>query len=239
LIGARAGEDKTLGVRFPDDYREPALAGQTGTAQVKVLRVQRPELPAVDAEFIASFGISAGTIDDFRREVRANLERELANALSARLRNHVAQRLVERYGQFDVPAGMVDAEARALRSRFWEQARRQGGNVPANAEEIPLDGFLEGARQRVKAGLLLGEIARSNELKVDPKRVQQALLAIASTYEDPTSVIAMYRQDQGLMEALANRVLEEQVAEWIAERANTRRVERSFSEIMRPDAGTT
>ena len=94
--------------------------------------------------------------------------------------------------------------------------------------------FLEVARKRVLVGLLVGEVARRNELKLDPKRVNETLQLIASTYEEPQQVIDLYRQDRQLMSSLQGRVMEEQVIDWIAERAQHTEKPMSFSEAIRP-----
>jgi trigger factor len=113
-----------------------------------------------------------------------------------------------------------------------EQARRQGhqGGLPENAHE----GFMEPARKRVLVGLLVGEVARRNDLRLDPRRVNETLRLIASTYEEPQQVIELYRNDQNLMQGLQGRVMEEQVIDWIAERAEHTEQQLTFAEAIRP-----
>ena len=82
-------------------------------------------------------------------------------------------------------------------------------------------------------GLLVGEVARRNELRLDPKRVTETLNLIASTYEEPEQVVQLYRNDAQLMAGLRNRVMEEQVIDWIAERAQHTEQPMSFSEAIR------
>ena len=84
--------------------------------------------------------------------------------------------------------------------------------------------------------LLVGEIARRNELRLDPARLNELLRLIASTYEEPEQVVELYRNDARLMSGLRNRVMEEQVIDWIAERADATEQAMSFSELMRPTA---
>jgi len=67
--------------------------------------------------------------------------------------------------------------------------------------------------------LLVGEVARRNELRLEQTRLNETMRLIASTYEQPEQVIALYRNDPQLMQGLQNRVMEEQVIDWIAERA--------------------
>lgn len=230
LTGMVAGGEKAFELSYPADFRDADVAGKTGQAQARVLTVKEPKLPEVDAEFIRSFGVASGDAEEFDREIRANLERELAQSLSARLRAEVVAKLIAAHADFELPASMIEQEAKALRSQAVENARRSGAQVNA---EPPLEGFVAAAAQRVRAGILMEEIARQNQISLDPQRVNAAVAAVASTYEDPAEVLALYRKDERLASALRARVMEEQVADWIASHARTSDREVSFADILK------
>jgi len=230
LIGLSAGDERELEVVFPADWRVAELAGETVKVTVKVEQVAESFIPEIDEAFIKSFGVRSGKEEVFRKEVRANLERELRGQLMNRLRAEVASRLVNTYGNVDMPPRLVEFEARQLARSTAEQARQQG---QVNVIESP-EPFMVPARQRVAAGLLVGEIARRNNLVLDPARVRETMQLIASTYEDPGQVIELYRNDPNLMRGLQTRVMEEQVIDWIAERANAHEKAMSFADVMRP-----
>lgn len=230
LAGLSTGDERELEVDFPADWRMPDLAGQKVKVTVKVDQVAESFVPEIDEAFIRSFGVRSGKLEVFRKEVRANLERELRGTLMNRLRAEVASRLVNTYGNVEMPPRLVEFEARQLARSTAEQARQQG---QTNVVESP-EPFLNPARQRVAAGLIVGEIARRNELLLDPARVRETMQLIASTYEDPSQVIELYRNDPNLMRGLQTRVMEEQVIDWIAERANASEKVMSFADVMRP-----
>jgi trigger factor len=229
LAGMSAGDEKDIDVTFPSDWRIADLAGQAAKIHVKVTEVSEPVMPEIDEAFIKSFGIRSGKMEQFRKEVRANLERELKGNLMGRLRAEVASKLVGAYAHIELPPRLIDAEARSLANAAAENARQQGQDV-----KVMADGFMAPARNRVAAGLLVGEIARQNGLKLDQGRVRETLQLIASTYEDPSQVIELYRNDPNLMSNLQNRVMEEQVIDWIAERADATEQAMSFADVMRP-----
>jgi len=231
LTGLKTGDEHVFDVTFPSQWGLQALAGQAAKVTVKVVNVSAPHLPELDEAFIKSFGIRSGKLEVFRKEVRANLERELKGTLMNRLRAEVAHKLVIAHAQFEMPPRLVEAEARSLANGAAEQARQQGQDIKMLPEN-----FMVPARNRVAAGLLVGEIARQNGLKLDPARLKETMQLIASTYEDPSQVIELYRNDPNLMRNLQNRVLEEQVIDWIAERANATENLLSFAEAMRPPA---
>lgn len=232
LEGLAKGGEKTLSVDFPADWRVPQLAGKTVQVHVRAAEVSEPVLPEVDKAFIKSFGVKSGEPEQFRADIRSNLERELKGALMNRLRREVGEQLIAAYAHVELPPRLVEGEARSMLAQQVEQIRRSGrdpGQVPADAHQ----GFLDAARKRVLVGLLVGEVARRNELRLDPRRVTETLRLIASTYEEPEQVIEMYRNDPQLMGGLQSRVMEEQVIDWIAERAQHTEQALSFQEAIR------
>ena len=232
LVGMKTAEETTVDVDFPADYRVPQLAGRQAQVHLKAEQVSEPVLPEVDDAFIKSFGVKSGELDQFRSDIRTNLERELKGALMNRLRREVGEQLVATYGATELPPRMVEGEARLMAAQALEQARRQG----AQGLQLPPDAhlqFMEPARKRVLLGLLVGEIARRNQLRLDPRRVDETMRLIASTYEEPEQVIELYRNDPQLMSGLQNRVMEEQVIDWIAERAQHTEQALSFQDAIR------
>jgi trigger factor len=231
LIGVKAGEERVIHVTFPADWRVEALAGRATAVNVSVTKVSQPALPELDETFIKSFGIRGGKLDQFHKEVRANLERELKGNLMSRLRAEVAQKLIAAYAHVELPPRLIVAEAQNMVRMTEQQARQQGQQANVQAEQ-----FMPAAQNRVAAALLVGEIARQNNLKLDSARLKETLQLIASTYEDPSQVIELYRNDPNLMSQLQNRVMEEQVIDWIAERAQATETTLSFADAMRPVA---
>ena len=228
IDGMQPGEEKTLDVTLPADWHMPQFAGKTVTSTFKVIDVSEQVLPEVDGAFIRSFGVKSGEPEQFRAEIRSNLERELKGALMQRLRRAVGEQLVAAYQDVELPPRLVENEAKALQANAAEQARRQGQQVGASA-----DAFNDAARKRVLMALLVGEVARRNELRLDQSRLNETMRLIASTYEQPQQVIDLYRNDPQLMQGLQNRVMEEQVIDWIAERAQHTEAPLSFQEAIR------
>lgn len=227
IVGMQPGEEKTIDVTLPADWHMPQFAGKTVTSTFKLVDLAEQVLPEVDAAFIRSFGVKSGDLEQFKSEIRSNLQRELKGALMNRLRREVGEQLVEAYKDVELPPRLVENEARALLANATEQARRQGQQVSAG-----VDAFREAARKRVLVALLVAEVARRNELRLDPARLNETMQLIASTYEQPQQVIDLYRNDPQLMQGLQNRVMEEQVIDWIAERATHTEQALSFQEAI-------
>ena len=231
VAGHAVGEQLAFDMTFPGNFRVAMLAGKPARVELRISRVQESRLPEVDDAFIAMFGIPDGGMDKFRADVRANLDRELKGVLTSRLKADVVQKLVDAYPELELPERMVQNEARALAEQAQAQAKQQGQSLVSAAPES----FEAAARRRVAAGVLVGEIARQNGVRLDNRRVAEALASIASTYEEPQQVVELYQRDPNLMSSLQNRVLEDQVADWIADHAQTTEQYLTFNEAMRPN----
>ncbi|MEO7014007.1 MAG: trigger factor [Dokdonella sp.] len=226
LVGHVVDDEFEKNLDFPADFRIDGLAGKSALANFKIVRVQEAKMPELDEAFLSTFGVSEGGLSRFRNDVRDNLERELAAALTSRLKAAAVEKLIDAHADLELPQGLVDGEAREL-------ARQSAGDKNVAVAHEP---FLPSARRRVAGGMLLAEIARQNQIRVDMRRVSEALSAIASTYEEPEQVVELYSKDPQLMSGLQSRVLEDQVVDWIAENAKVSEKKLSFSEIMRPGA---
>jgi trigger factor len=224
LVGHKAGDAFTADATFPAGFREPLFAGKTAQVEVRVVRVQEPQLPEIDEAFAASFGIREGGLAKFREDVRANLERELKGVLMSRLKGNTAEKLVDAFPEIELPQAMIENDARGLA----QQANAQGDDAFVQ--------FLPAARRRVAAGFLLAELGRQNDVALDSRRVSEALATIASTYEEPEKVVELYTRDPQLMQGLQSRVMEDQVVEWVAEHAKLIEQPLTFNEVMRPGA---
>ena len=203
--------------------------GPAGPQQQREFALRHAE---IDADFIRSFGVDAGDVAIFHKEVRANLERELKGALMNRLRPEVGEQLVAAYAHVELPPRLVENEAKAMVAQTVEQVRRQGRQL--NPGPDAYKEMLEPARKRITVALLVSEVARRNGLTLDPARLNETLRLIASTYEEPQQVIDLYRNDRNLMAGLQNRVMEEQVIDWIAERARHTDQAVSFQDAIAP-----
>ena len=229
IVGMQPGEEKTIDVTLPADWHVAQFAGKTLASTFTVVDIAEQVLPEIDAAFIRSFGVKSGDSEQFRGEIRSNLERELKGALMNRLRRSVGEQLVAGYKDVELPPRLVENEARVLHANATEQARRQGQQVEADA-----GAFRNAAAQRVLVALLVGEIARRNDLRLEPSRLNETMRLIASTYEQPEQVIALYRNDPQMMQGLQSRVMEEQVIDWIAERAQHADQVLSFQDAISP-----
>ena len=233
LVKIPAGESKKVTLDFPEGFNERALAGKKAKAELKVVRVSQPKLPELDEDFIKSFGIDSGEMDELKDEIRGNLERELKNASTTLLKTNLVDQLIKAVPDLEVPQSVVRDEAASMAAQLLSQ---QGQQPDQNLVRQLAGSFLEPAEKRVRAGLLLGELAQQNGIRVDSNKVRQAIETVASTYEEPSEVIQLYYGNPNLLQQVESSVMEEQVVDWVLENAKVTPKEMSFQDVI---AGAT
>ena len=93
------------------------------------------------------------------------------------------------------------------------------------------------AEERVRGGLLLGELSRQNNIRIDGAKVRQAIEKIASTYQLPEEVVQMYYGNERLLQQVESSVMEDQVVDWVLENAKVTPQEMKFKEVISAAAG--
>jgi trigger factor len=226
LIGRDAGSQASISVRFPDDYHSKAIAGKTAQFEVSVKKVEEPELPPLDEEFCAAYGVAEGGIAKLREEVSENMRRELEQNVRARLKSQVLERLVAA-NPVELPAALVESQVREMQ---LDTARRMGVR---DAAQIPArDPFVEPARRRVALGLLINEIIKAEKIELDQAKVAARLDDVVSTYKDPQEALRAYRQNREAMQQVEMLVLEDQVVDWLLGRVKTTEQPTNFKAVM-------
>ncbi len=234
IVGMKAGEQKTVAVTFPADYQADELKGAAAEFSITVNAVSEAQLPELKKEFFQKFGVEKGGEKQFRKEVKANMDRELANALKAKVKVQVMDALIATHTT-DVPKALVANEIQVLRNQMLQRFGGQQQNFDVKAL-LPDTMFQEEANRRVTLGLIVGEIVKSNKLKPDAKRVRAMIEEIASTYQEPKEVVEYYSNNQELLAGVESAVLEDQVVDHILAQAKVADVETNYDEIIKANA---
>ncbi len=226
IVGGKAGEELEIEVTFPEDYQNEELAGKPAKFEIKINEVQEPQLPELDAEFFKKFGIDAEDEATFREEVQKNMERELKQAVSNKVKNDVVEGLLEST-ELEVPTALIDQEIDRLRQ---DAVQRFGGQV--DFQQLPKEIFEEQARRRVKTGLLFQEVVKQNDLKADPAKVDEKIQEIASTYEQPEEVVAHFNSSPEQKQQIESSVLEDTVVDLILGQAQVKEKKLKYEEAI-------
>ncbi|MEN8206134.1 MAG: trigger factor [Pseudomonadota bacterium] len=203
LIGVSTGEEKTLDITFPDDYPSTEVAGKAAKFKVKTHSVSERVLPEMDDEFAAAFGVLEGGMQALTEEIRNNMERELKGLIKSKMKSQVFDGLLLN-NPVEVPKSLIESETREL--------QQQEGNQGLDATALQ-----DSAEKRVKLGVIVSEIAKQNQIQLDPDRVRELVETIASSYEKPEEVVQWYYGNREMLSGAQSAVIEEQVVEWVVE----------------------
>ncbi len=230
LIGASADEEKTLELKFPEDYGSDTLKGQDVEFKVKVNSVNQSVLPEIDDKFMQAFGVTDGNEETFRNEIKRNMEREVEHTVRRQLKNTVLD-AVHAANTVELPNSLVKSEEERVRQELSENMKRQGmdAGAMANADSKL---FTEQAEKRVGLQLIVAEIIKQNELKVEPTKIRTMVEEMAAGYDDPNAVINWYYSDQKNLAQVEALALEDEVIDFVLSNAKVTEKPASFDEIM-------
>lgn len=226
LQGVSAGDEKTIELTFPENYGAPALAGKKACFAVKVKSVEEQKLPELDEEFCKSYGVEEGGIERLRQEVEENMRRELGDAVRARLKKQVMDGLLAA-NPVELPKSVVEQQVREMQV---DAGRRMGAKDVSQLP--PAESFVEPARRRVALSLLINEVIRSAAINLDHAKVQTRFEELAQQYPDAAQAVQQYRTNPQIRRQMEATVLEDQVVDWLLERAKVTEKPSSFKEIM-------
>jgi trigger factor len=232
LLGVTPDEQRQLDLQFPDDYGKPELAGKPVQFAVTVKEVEQSRLPELNEELFASFGVKEGGLEAFRAEVRKNMEREVGQAVQQRSKQAVFDALYKA-NPIALPQTLVAQEANRLLQETRQRLTMQGAD-PEQLKEMQSETFNASAAKRVALGLLMAEIIKKASLKAEPAKVREFVETIASSYEQPSTVIKWYYEEPGRLANIESSVLEQNVVEWILERCQVTDLPTTFDALMNP-----
>jgi trigger factor len=227
LVGAKAGDTREFQATFAADHSNPKLAGKLATFNVTVTKVEDQSPAPLDEEFAKSFGIADGNLDSLRTEVRANMERELNEAIRQKMRAQILEGLYT-HNPLELPRQLVEEQIQELQV---EMLRRAGVR---DAKQLPpREPFEQPARRRVALGLLMSEVVRSAGIKVSREAVLEKLNELAGSYSNPEEMRRNYLQNADAMRQIESQVLETQAIDWVLGQAKVTEKAATFSDITK------
>jgi trigger factor len=228
--GMKFGESKTFPLAFPAEYHGKDVAGKTADFMVTLKKVEAAHLPEVDDALAVVLGIADGTVAALRTDIRKNLQREVKTRLLGRNKIVVMDALVAK-AELDLPKSSVQSEI----ERLIEGARadlKQRGVKDADKAPIPAELFTAQAERRVRLGLVVSELVRTQQLHATPEQIKAHVEEQASSYEKPAEVVRWYYGDKRRMAEVESVVIENNVTAYVLSQLKVTEKAISFDELM-------
>lgn len=231
LVDLKVKEDDKVEVKFPKDFNVTALADKKAKVEFEITDVRKAKLPKVDEEFVKSFGVESGDVEEFKSDIKKNLERELKQTVNNSFKLKALEGLREACKDTLLPQSMIQRESQHMAQQEQQRAKQMG------ISDVPMPDptkFEDAAKDRILNTLIIQDIARKHDIKTDFAKVREQINDIAQTFEQPDEVIQMYYKNQDLMASVEQNVIESQVMEWVESQVKVKEKKKSFDDVMKP-----
>lgn len=220
LVGLKAGESKDVQVTFPENYGNAELAGKPALFACTIREVKAGETAVVDDEFAKRFGLNSLT--ELRDNVKGDLGQEYKGMARLQLKRRLLDALAATHS-FDVPEGMVTMEFEQIWKELSSDRARLEAEMAAekkSEEELRAD-YTKIAERRIRLGLLLSEVGRTNNIEVKPDEVTRAMIEQARRFPgQERQVMEYFQKNPEAAASLRAPIFEDKVIDFILEIAS-------------------
>jgi len=219
LVGVKPEENRTVNVKFPDNYRAESLAGKNAVFSVTAKKVETPGSVTVDDEFAKALGLES--LAKLREAIRERLEREHAAASRQKVKRALLDQLDARH-KFDPPPTLLEEEFKNVWSTIENDLKQQGRTFEdeGTTEEKAREEYRAIAERRVRLGLVLAEIGEKNNIKVTDEEITQAVVAQARMMPgQEQQVWDYYRNNPAALAGVRAPLFEDKVVDFLLELA--------------------
>lgn len=219
LVGAKIGEERDVNVKFPEEYHAKELAGKDATFKCTIRSIKTKELPAIDDE-LAKKVSKFETLDELKADIRKNLE-ENAERTAENDQKSAAIEMATNNIMVDIPAVMIDNRVTAMIQEMAMRLEQQGMKLEQYLQYAGTDiaklreQYRETAEKNVKTDLMLEEVAKAEDIKVEAKDLDEEVAAMAAAYGATPQQVQKIIKEQGRIGDLAASVLRKKTAQFI------------------------
>jgi len=235
LIGIKAGESRTIDVKFPESYAAPTVAGKYATFAVTAKTVEAPGPVTIDDEFAKTLGLES--LAKLRDAVRERVEREHAAASRQKIKRALLDQLDSQH-KFEPPPTLVEEEFKNVWSTIESDLKQQNRTFAdeGTTEEKARADYLAIAERRVRLGLVIAEIGDKNNIKVTDEQLSQAVVAQARMMPGREQQIwDYYRNNPAAIAALRAPIFEDKVVDFLLELVEITDKQVSREELFKED----
>jgi trigger factor len=219
LVGAKANEQRTVKVTFPEEYPVAYLKGREAVFEVTVGEVQTAHETKVDDAFAQSMGLEG--IDQLKALMKGQVEQELGGLTRTHMKRKLLDALAETH-DFEVPPSMVEAEFGQIWQQLEQEAGQESDPEAARAEmESERGEYRAIAERRVRLGLLLSEIGQRNHILINENEMNQLIMQASQQYrpEDRQKFVEYVRNEPMAAAQLRAPLFEDKVVDFLFSKA--------------------
>jgi trigger factor len=217
LMGVKAGESRTVNVKFPENYQAAAVAGKDASFAVTVKTVEAPGAVTLDDDFAKTLGLES--LAKLREVVRERIEREHSAASRQKIKRALLDQLDAKH-KFEPPPTLVEEEFNSVWATVENDLKQQGRTFAdeGTTEEKAREEYRGIAERRVRLGLVIAEIGEKNNITVSEDQLTQAVVAQARMMPGQEQKIwEYYRNNPAALASLRAPIFEDKVVDFLLE----------------------
>jgi trigger factor len=235
LVGAKPESELTVKVTFPEDYQVDSLKGKEAEFETRVKEVKAPVEAKADDALAERLGVES--LEKLRELIKGNLEQQYSTASRFKLKRGLLDQLDEKH-DFPLPPKMVEAEFNAI----WQQVQqdKDSGQLPPEDAEKSEDQlrteYRKIAERRVRLGLVLAEIGRTNDVQVTEPELMNAMRQEALRYgAQAQQIFDLLRNNPNAQAQIRAPLFEDKVVDLIVDKAKVKDKKVSKDELLKDD----
>jgi len=215
MKGMKKGEEKTITVTFPEDYRNEKLKGKEAQFKIKLHDIKVKEPVEIDDALAAKLlGKEDAKLADLEKEIKEQIRSEkLSKTYNEELKPKLVEALVEKF-EFDLPESVVEQEIEmALRNKVQQMSEEELAGLRDDADKVKelRESLREDAAKSVKATFIVDALAKANGIEVSDQEMMQTIYYEAmSMGQDPQQTFEYY-QKQNLLPAVKMAMIEDRL----------------------------
>ncbi|USQ13059.1 trigger factor [Legionella lytica] len=233
ITGGKKDKPFDIKVTFPEDYGHKELAGKEAVFKITVRNIMEGKLPELNDAFAEKFNIKEGGVDALKKDIKANMTRELERRVSMMNREKLFDKLME-VNAIDLPLALIDKEIEHLKHDMYHRLFGHEHHENEQIPDFPRELFEEQAKRRVHLGLLFSEYVKKHQIVADKDKVNAMIEKFAGAYENPDELRAWYQSSKEHLAEIEALVMEEVVADKIAADAKIKHKSMDYDSVMNP-----
>jgi len=229
IVGLKENEEKDFDVNYPKDHEPAQLANKVVKYHIKMVTVDEPILPKIDAEFAKSLGVESGDIKQMNTEIKNSLLDEVSVRKKAALKRQIFAELVK-HSKIDLPKSLVSMEINRMMQTMQQNIERQGGN--AKDINFQPEMFEGRAKETATLRLVLANVVDKNKLQASEEQIKEKVKSFAGNYDDPEKAVKWFYEDKQRLSEPAALATEDNVVDWITSQCKKTKKTLSLDELM-------
>ena len=218
IIGKSVGEEFDINVTFPQNYIEASLSGKDAVFQIKINEIKQKNIPEINDE-LAKKVAKIETLDELKADIRNYLEKSVQAENKSRSEKEILNKVLDQ-AQVEVSDTMTNREARILLEEVQANLKNQGVSweqvLDAQGHENIWNNLREEASKRVKTNLVLGAIAKTENIQVSDEEMIEKVKELANLYAtDEKTVLNRISESPALANSISHQIMTQKVISFL------------------------